>query len=79
MDESDTVVGNEHIIWGCFTDTQRRGQWAQNNGSSEVIFIYLFIYIYLFICDVYTGNPIQQRWFKRRPVYMHCTHILHIS
>ena len=26
--------------------------------------------IYLFICDVYTGNPIQQRWFKRRPVYI---------
>ena len=27
-------------------------------------------FIYLFICDVYTGNPIQQRWFKRRPVYI---------
>jgi len=23
--------------------------------------------IYLSICDVYTGNPIQRRWFKRRP------------
>ena len=28
------------------------------------------VFIYLFICDVYTGNPIQQRWFKRRPVYI---------
>ena len=27
-------------------------------------------FIYLFICNVYTGNPIQQRWFKRRPVYI---------
>ena len=34
----------------------------------DALLIYLFIY--LFICDVYTGNPIQQRWFKRRPVYI---------
>ena len=26
--------------------------------------------VYVYVCDVYTGNPIQQRWFKRRPVYI---------
>ena len=28
---------------------------------------FIWIISWLFICDVYTGNPIQQRWFKRRP------------
>ena len=31
---------------------------------------YIYLFIYLFNCDVYTGNPIQRRWFKRRPVYI---------
>ena len=43
-------------------------------GSIErTLFLFLlllFIYLYLFICDVYTGYSIQQRWFKRRPVYI---------
>ena len=33
----------------------------------SLLMLPLLILIYLFICDVYTGNPIQQRWFKRRP------------
>ena len=43
----------------------------------------LHLFIYLFICDVYTGNPIQQRWFKRRPVlhalYTQFTHFIEDS
>ena len=38
--------------------------------TAEAVVLYLFIY--LFICDVYTGYPIQQRWFKRRLIVFYC-------
>ena len=39
--------------------------------SKPQITVCLFVCLQcLFVCNVYTGYPIQQRWFKRRPVYI---------